>query len=144
MAALTDYLEAALLEFLFRDGALTRPDPVYVALHTADPTETGAVAEVDGTDWTNYARVAVETGADTGFDANEDDGAGGKQVKNTAIVDFGTAAVTGTQADVTHVSVWDALTNGNCLMKGALGSAKPITNGDPVKFNAGQLKLQMR
>lgn len=144
MAALSDYLEETLLNFLLRGAAFTPPDPVYISLHTADPTDAGG-SEVDGTDWTNYARVAVQTDSvNTEWNAAASEGGGGYLSDNANDVDFGTASVTGTQADVTHVGIYDAASGGNLLFHAALATSKPITDGDPVKFPAGQLDVILR
>ena len=44
---------------------------------------------------------------------------------------------------VSHVSVWDALTTGNCLFKGALSSSVTINVNDSLKIAAGALDLSV-
>lgn len=142
MAATSDYLEQAILNALFRGQSLPQPDPVYVALYTASPADDNSGAEVTGSEWTNYARESVATtSGSSGFDAPTTDGSGGYEVLNSAAVDFGTATVSGTQADVTHFGILDASTGGNLLHHGALDTAKSIVDGIDVKFPAGSLAV---
>ena len=56
MAALSDYLENKVIDFLLRAQAFTAPVTTYVALLTAAPSDTGGGTEVTGG---SYARVAV-------------------------------------------------------------------------------------
>lgn len=123
MSALTDYAEAEVAKYLFTSEAMgTRPTAWYVALHTADPTETGAVAEVSGS---SYARQAVTLNRTAG------------QVVNAGAVTF--PAVTATPYTTSHVSIWDAVSGGNCLAKGALAIAKLHAVGESANFAAGEL-----
>ena len=108
MTALTNYAESQIIKWLMTNAAITRPSAWYVALHTADPTETGAVGELSGN---GYARQSATFTEDTNG-----------LVDNDADVVFGPN--TGSNWGlVSHVSVWDALTTGNCLFKGALSSS---------------------
>lgn len=56
MSQMTNYLENALFNHVLRDTPYTSPSTLYVALHTADPTEVGATGEVSGS---SYARQAI-------------------------------------------------------------------------------------
>jgi len=79
---------------------------LHVSLHTADPGETGASNELSGD---GYARVPAA------FTAT------GSSADNDADVDW--AAVTVNKGTVTHISIWDALSGGNCWWKGALSAS---------------------
>jgi len=58
----TTYGENLLINWAFNVDSVTRPTAWFVAIHTADPTETGATAEmVVGTD-ADYVRQAVTMG----------------------------------------------------------------------------------
>jgi len=142
MSAHSNHLEEALLNFLFNSGAtpqLTQPTATQVSLHTADPGEDGATAEVTGAEWTNYARVTVNNdGATSPFWRAAVVEGDGHRVDNNGLIDFGTATVTGTQADVTHFVVWDGA---DPLYIGPLDAAKTIQDGDPVRFEDGALNL---
>lgn len=121
MASMTNYLADAILNETLRNTNYVPPVTVYLSLHTADPTRTGshtAEVAVGG-----YARKAITFAApaDSGTD---------EQVKNSALVDFGTA--TADWGIVTHWGIEDAATLGNMLYRGALTSSKTVQNGDPV------------
>lgn len=109
MSGLTDFGENLVQNFRLNNAAATRPTTWFVALHTGDPGETGAANEVT-TIGTGYARVAVTFGASAGG-----------IVANTALVLLGPAAIA--WGTITHVSIWDAVTAGNCLDKGPLSTA---------------------
>lgn len=127
----SNYLENKILDHIFGGGDYARPATVYVALHTADPTETGATGEVTGGD---YARVAVTNNA-TNFPA----AASGAKANDTVIQFPDPTANWGT---VSHFSIWDAASAGNCLMIGALSQSKAVNNGDPgPRFPVGELDL---
>ena len=56
MAAMTDYLENKIIDWLLRGQTFTPPATAYVALYTTAPTDSTAGTEVSGG---SYARVAV-------------------------------------------------------------------------------------
>ena len=56
MAAMSNYLENKVLDYVLRDQADWAPTAVYLALHTADPTDAGTGAECSGG---SYARQAI-------------------------------------------------------------------------------------
>lgn len=55
MAALTNYGEEKLSKHLLGVTSFTMPAELYISLHTADPTETGATGEITAGGYT-YAR----------------------------------------------------------------------------------------
>ncbi len=141
MSAFSNYLEENLLNWLFRGAAFTPPDPVYISLHEADPAETGG-NEVSTTNWTNYARIPLQTDSvATEWTAATASGIG-YLTDNTVAVNFGTASTTGDRT-ITHVGIWDALTAGNFLFGGALTASKIVQNGDPVQFPIGDLDVKL-
>lgn len=115
---MTDYLEGALIDHVLRNTSMTSPTTVYVALHTASPTETGGVGELSGN---GYAREAVTFGADT-------DGVS----TNSGAVTF--TASGGNWGSVTHFTVWDSLTTGNSLLWSALDTSRTVNDGDSLEF----------
>ena len=123
----TTYGENLLINWSFNTDSVTRPTAWFVALHTADPTETGAVAEmVVGTD-ADYIRKAVTMGTSpTGSSAS------------TTQVVF-TPAVAAATYTVTHVSIWTAATAGNCIMYGTLATSRAISNANPLTFEIGEI-----
>lgn len=106
MSSFSDYLENLMLEVWYRNTAFTRPDPVYISLHSGNPLETGGneLAVANG-----YARQAMETGANTAFSA-----AVGGVTDNVNAITFGPATPSA-WSDVVGVGIWDAATAGNLL-----------------------------
>lgn len=125
MSAATNYLEQKIRQHVLGIASFTMPATVYVALHTADPTEAGNVAECTGGG--GYARQAC---------AFTD---GGSSASNTATVRFNSiGAVT-----VTHYSIWDAVTAGNPLIYGALASSQTLVASQPLEFNAAAIVVSV-
>lgn len=123
---MTDYLEAALINHVLRNTPYIVPATLYVGLCTADPGETGSIAnEVTGG---GYARQAISFDAPTGgVTQNSLD-----VVFPQATADWGT---------ITHVIIADAATAGNVLFYGALTASKQILVGDIFKIPAGSLTI---
>lgn len=120
MTKLTNYLENKLADHVLRNTAYTPPANLYVALHTADPTEVGNVGE------TAYARKQLTVGT----------AANGICSNSTDLTWSITSTVT-----VTHVSIWDALSSGNCLFYGPLSASRTMANGDTFKIVAASLTV---
>lgn len=127
MTAMSNYLENALINATLRGVAYTAPSTVYVALYTGDPTEAGTGPQVTGG---AYVRRAITFGAPT-------DGA----ASNSAEVLFPVA--TANWGTVTHIGIFDALTNGNMLYYGALTNPKAIQTDDQLKVNAGDITITL-
>ena len=121
MTALTNYAENALLDHLLGTSAMTSPTNVYVKLHTGDPGE-------DAT-----ANAATET---TRVITGAMSAASGGSSDNDAVITFSAVSTTET---ITHISIWDAITGGNPLLKGALDSPVALTAGDDFELPAGDL-----
>lgn len=130
MAALTNYGEALVIDWLLRKDAVAspaRPSAVYMSLHTADPTESAiSTAEVSGN---NYARKQVLFSAPGGTG----------NTANSGSVTFNTA--TGSWGTITHLGLWDSLTNGNMIMYGIATSSLTITNGQTYSISSGSFTL---
>jgi len=118
MAALSNYLENALINATLRNTAYSSPATVYVGLFTTDPTDAGTGTEVTGG---SYTRKAITFGAPSN----------GVSV-NSVAVEFDQA--TGSWGTVTHFGILDASTSGNLLYHGALTASKVIEDGDVFKF----------
>jgi hypothetical protein len=129
MAALSDYAEKLLLDWLVTTGAATRPTVWYVALYTAAPSDSGGGTEVSGS---NYSRKTITFAAATspdGFTSNT----------NTLLF----SAIGGSWGTITHLGIFDALTSGNLLWHGALTAGKTISDGDSLEFLAGDIGLAL-
>lgn len=121
----SNYAEIAVLDWLLGGATPTRPSTRHLALHTADPGETGATGELSGN---GYARQAVTFGA-----------AASGATSNTSTHTF--TASGGSWGTVTHFSIWDASTSGNCLYVGALSTSRTIGDGESGTVAAGDIDV---
>ena len=127
MSDFTDYIEAAIIDWMFGDTAFPAThSTLYVALHTADPTNSGEANEVAAGD---YGRAATTANGDWTRTANE--------VENANDIEFGIA--TSNWGEITHFSLWDAETEGNALAQSALDASTTIDENDEIRFLAGAL-----
>ena len=134
MSGMSNFVEDGLRTLIFRTGAgLTKPTNLFVALHTADPTDAGTGTEVSGG---SYARVQRNPLDANWTAASATDGI----TTNAADITF--PAPTANWGVVTHVAVWDASTGGNLIGHVALTTPKTVNNGDAApKFLAGSLSI---
>lgn len=156
MAAMGDWLENRLVDFIFRGvAAPTLPANLFIALFKTNPSDTGAAGTEVSTAGTNYARASVPRAAGvTGWAATDAAGSqaatsGGTSgtTSNNSTITFnapgGTAWATGAE-QITHVGVFDASTGGNMLFFGALTTAKTVNANDAApSFAAGQMVWQI-
>ena len=138
--AATNYLERRILDFIFKNNALSFSSPgdsIYVGLATAvSAAETGSVTEAT---FTNYARQQVTVANWTTIGADSTDT---QTATNAAAIDF--PASGGTSNTITHVFVVDASSGGNILFVGALDASKVIATGDIFRINAGNLTIELK
>lgn len=120
-----NYAETAVVDWLLGGATPTRPSARYLALHTADPGETGATSELSGA---GYARQAVTFGA-----------ASAGAASNTSSHSF--TASGANWGTVTHFSIWDAATTGNCLYSGALSVSRTINDGESATVASGAITV---
>lgn len=153
MAALSDFLENRIVDFIFRGQALgitgasaaagTGPTSLFVGLFTANPTDSGGGTEVTGG---AYARVTVASnltnwaGTQAAASTVASSGTSGTTSNNAAIT-FPTP--TANWGVVTGFGIFDASTGGNLLIWGALTTSKTVNNGDAAPaFSAAALSVQ--
>lgn len=106
---------------------------VYIALHTADPGETGNQTTSEAT-YTSYARVAVARSS-AGWTIS---GTAPTQAANAAAVTF--PACTGGSNTITHFSIGrDTSGTGEILLSGALTASLAVSNGITPNFAIGTL-----
>jgi len=118
----TDYLEPKVLNHILRNAAYTQPSALYMALHTADPGDTGTANEVTGG---TYAPKTIAFGSTTGPTAS-----------SSSVVTFtGMPATT-----VTHFSIRDAAA-GNPLFVGPLSTPQTTTAGQALSFPVGSVTV---
>ena len=127
MAAMSNYLEDALINATLRNTTFTSPATVYVGLFTTDPTDAGSGTEVSGG---SYARQAGSFAAPSN----------GTSTTNADIT-FPTA--TGNWGTVTHFAIFTASTAGNMLYHGVLNNSKTIQTGDILKIETGNLTVTL-
>lgn len=144
MSMFTNYFENKLIDLIFRGQAYTIPATLYIGLLTAAPTDSAAGTEVTGG---SYARVAVAgslanwAGTQSAGSTVASSGTSGT-TSNNGIITF--PAPTANWGVVTSWGIYDAASNGNCLMYGTLTQSKTVNNGDAApSFAAGQLSLQI-
>lgn len=122
MTALTNYAEVALLDHLLSNTALTSPATVYAKAHIGDPGEDGT-----GNPATVTTRIAMSFAA-----------AAAGSISNNAQTLWDPYSASET---ITHISIWDAATAGNCLAYGALTSGITVNNGDPFSLESGDVTV---
>ena len=123
MAAMSNYLETALVNAVLRNTSYTSPTTVYVGLFTSDPTDAGSGTEVSGG---SYTRKAMAFASPTNG-----------VTSNSSAVEFDQA--TASWGTVTHFGLFDASSSGNLLLHGALTTSKTIDDGDVFKFATSAL-----
>jgi hypothetical protein len=138
----TNSFETDLLNLIFQKtlpsylGTLsgTGDASFYLALFTADPTESGALT--NEADYGSYARIAVVRTAG-GWTVS------GNQASNTALVQFVKSTATG--ADVKFVGICSGATKnaGTLLIALQLTTDTPTTTGIQPQFDAGTLVFTM-
>jgi hypothetical protein len=138
--AATNYLERRILDFIFKNNALSFASPgnsLYVGLATAvSAAETGSLTEAT---FTNYARQQVTA---ANWTTIADDSTDTQTAKNAANIEY--PASGGTNNTISHVFVADALTSGNILFIGALDVSKLIADGDIFRINTGNLTIELK
>lgn len=122
----SNYLETKILDHVFGGTSYTAPSTLYLALYTADPSDTGGGTECSGG---SYARqtVTFTTSGDT--------------TSNSAAVEFPTA--TADWGTVVAVGVFDASTAGNLMAYAGLTTDKLIETNDVFRIPAGDLDISL-
>lgn len=130
--SLSNTTEADILDVLLRglDPSYRAGATQYLAMFTADPSETGSIA--DEADYTGYARVALtKSSAWTGT---------ASPFTNAALIQFG-ACTAGTNA-LTHFAVVDTASGAvNMMISGALSATLNVSAGIQPQFAGGVLSI---
>lgn len=154
MAAMSDFLENKLIDWLFRGQAIgitgasaaagSGPGTLHVGLFTANPSDTGGGTEVTGG---AYARVAITSslanwaGTQAAASTTASSGTSGTTSNNGAIT---FPAPTANWGVITGFGIYDAASGGNLLIWGSLSTSKTVNNGDAAPaFNAAALSIQI-
>lgn len=131
--SLSNAAETAILEQIFEGSALpwNGNTDLWLALHTADPGETGTAVTSEAT-YTSYARVAVTRA--TGFTVT------GNTITNAALAQF--PQCTGGTNTITHASIVTSTSGaGTIIVRAALSSSISVTNGVQPQFAADALSF---
>jgi hypothetical protein len=129
MSAFSNYLENEILDWVNGGSFPTQPAATWVQLFNGSPTEAG------GGGTALYTRVPVAAGGwttTTGSTAT---------ISNTTAIVITSSA--GSSATANNFGIFDSSAAGNLLFLGELGTAKTISVGDEVKFNALQLTIRI-
>jgi hypothetical protein len=129
MAALSDFAEKLLLDWLMTTGTATRPTTWFLALYTAAPSDSGGGTEVTGN---GYARQSIAFSAAA---------TPGGTTSNSASVSF--TASGGNWGTITHVGIFTASTGGNLLWHGAMSASRVVNDTDTLTFAAGAVALTL-
>jgi len=141
MSAMSNYLENALVDQLFRGQSAPTTSTLYVGLFTSAPSDAGGGTEVSGG---NYSRVSVASslanwaGTQSAGSTVASSGTGGQTSNNGAITFPTPSAGWGL---VTHFGIFDNASGGNLLFHGALTIQKTINEADTVTFPAASLSI---
>lgn len=134
----SDYLEAAILNFLLGGASLSAPGTVYIALSTAaysDAATGSSMTEVSSSG-TAYARVAV-----TNNSTNWPNATGTSPTSKSSGTAFTFPAATASQGTVESFYIVDASSAGNVLYGGDLSTPKAIGSGDTATFASGAITV---
>jgi hypothetical protein len=128
--AATDYYRKKALDNFTGVASYVQPT-LYLALFTADPTESGSLAhEVSGTSYARQSLAGVMGAADsTGF------------CVNTSVINFGPSG--SDWGTITYLAIMDASSGGNMLWSGAPSQPRTITTGQPFQIPVSQLRLRL-
>lgn len=138
---LSNYVETSVFEWMFKQETFpAAPSALYVALHSADPGDTGA-NELSGTG--SYARAQLDPDADDATNTNWNAiGASGAAatMSNKLAVTFPTASADWNSGSaIIYWSLWDASSSGNCLFSGTIagGTGVVVLSGSTLSFAGG-------
>ena len=134
--AMSNYLENALINHIFRGTAFSQPSDIYIGLirfYEADKVEAAtSPQEVSGG---SYARTLQDI-SDSNWDAPSN-GA----TQNSSAVIFPTA--TADWGCVSGVIITDHASAGNILFHGSLTSMRDVQDGATFKFSTGDLDITL-
>jgi hypothetical protein len=144
MAAWTDYAENKIIDAVFRAQALGAPASLYIALVTANGTDSTAGTEVTGGSYARQlitASLANMAGTQSAGSTTASSGTNGT-TSNNNVITF--PAPTANWGVIVGVEIWDAVSGGNRWAYGALTVSKTVNNGDPAPtFPAATLTFQI-
>lgn len=129
MANICNYAEDLMLTWLFTTTAVTRPTAWYAQLHLDDPGETGAANPVTTSEDADIVRKSV-----TFDDPVADSGQALSNIQAAWTAASGSPGYT-----IKWVTIWDAVTGGNCLFKGMLAVPFVMAASGIFTLEAGKI-----
>jgi len=126
MSSFSNYLEDAVLNYVFRNSGTPTSAGVHLALFTVAPTDAGGGTEVSGN---GYARQETAFGAPSG-------GA----IANTVAEAF--TASGGSFGTIVAIGIFDASTGGNMIAFDGITSAT-VGDGDTISFAIGDIDISL-
>jgi hypothetical protein len=130
-SGISTYLANALLDHVFKNTAYTQPTHIYLALSTANPTDTGSgLAEPSEN---NYSRTQFDTW----------NTASGGHIDNNGVITCPQAS--GSWGAISHTALTDNGTRaaGNVLIYSTLGTTRNIGTNDTATYASGALDITM-
>lgn len=120
--SIANYFETLLLKALRNESPAK--EKVYAKLHKGDPGEDGT-ANAAGETTRKQVTFAAPSGGSISTSAD---------LEWTAV---------STAETISHISLWDAISGGNCLWTLALAASKAVSEGDTFKIASGNLTLTL-
>lgn len=131
----SDFTEAKVLDHLFGATSYTPPTPLYFALFTAAPSDSGGGTEVTGG---SYARVGV-TNNTTNFPNAS--GTSPTSKSNGTVITFPTASAN--WGTVVAFAIFDASSGGNLIAWADLTVNRTVNSGDTASFAVSALTITL-
>lgn len=130
MAQMSDFLENAMINHVFRNTPYSQTATVYVALFSSDPTDAGTGDElIDATSPGYLRRAATFIAPTNGVTSNDAD-----IVFPVATADW---------LEATHVATFDATSGGNMLMHKVLTTPVTVLNTNNFRIPLGSLTITL-
>ena len=142
MPGFSDFTESSVLSHLFRTDTFTKPTVMAIALCKDLPVDadTGALTTKEIANAGSYARQTLNPlDANWSYTQTSDSGT----ISNLSTITF--PAATADWGWISGVALTSSATfgAGNYFLGGALALPKLISNGDQLKFNAGDITLYL-
>ena len=124
--SISNYVETTVMDALFNNvsPAAVQLSARYIKLHTGDPGEAGTANAAAETTRKAITSAATANGVFT----------------STNALTWTSVSTTETYS---YVSLWDAVTAGNCLWSGALTTSRAVIAGDSFEIAIGSLTVTL-
>jgi hypothetical protein len=134
----SNYLEHAVLDYLFGVTSFTPSGTLYAGLSTTTPTDSGTNFTEPGS---GYARAQITN--NKLYWSNAAQVAESGSVHNILSISF-PQATGGNWGTVTHYGLFDRVTGGNMLLQAALsGGSRTIQQNDTASFASGTMIIRL-